>query len=644
MYSLLDAPRKEIRLLHVHPGAWGDDIECHLETVSLDDNPKFHAISYVWGDPRITLPITIDGQPLALTQNLFNGLQRLRPVDKTLIIFADAACIDQSNLNERSQQVQLMGEIYASAEEVFIWLGYGRELQAPVAQPKIIHWIGDDMDMEVTDSYFKRDHSLVRENGEGKETEDVLGLFVYLGFRAMDRHLYEIPFFDVEEDILYTKQNWSAVIRAAETLLSNPWWTRIWVVQETVLARHATVVYRNITIPWTVITDAVRISDRHDLYCCQKLFSSLPYNDKEITAQLGSAMFNGAGLLKIIRQRGDKLSLGRIMRQTHLRDAADIRDKVFGVLGLVEDWQGASPILPDYNLSPKEVYMQATLHEIESTDTLEVFIGTTISGIPGVPSWVTEKSAKSWAHNHAARARIGCYSLFSAADCHKANVENQGDILIIDGFKPRHRISQVSPILSNGGMDGDAYVKNIMTCRRMAGLEEETRSPYPERQPGEDDFWRIMVQDCWMRYSFTRDIWGSPGHSENIFQRLGNIDVAFLGKDFWSKLKNEETRDAHTLDERNHIRGFSRACNLFSFCRRFFITEDGHMGLGPPEMLPGDSIAILLGSNVPLCLRSVPDAPRGHYTLVGDTYVHGLMDEEGVPSNWADHVVKIHLH
>ena len=124
MYSPLDATRKEIRLLHVHSGAWNDDVKCHLETVSLNDNPKFNAISYVWGDPNITLPITIDGEPLAITRNLCNALQRLRKTDETLIIYADAACINQSDVNERSQQVQLMGEIYSSAQEVFIWLGH----------------------------------------------------------------------------------------------------------------------------------------------------------------------------------------------------------------------------------------------------------------------------------------------------------------------------------------------------------------------------------------------------------------------------------------------------------------------------------------------------------------------------------------
>ncbi|CAN9398148.1 unnamed protein product [Alternaria alternata] len=389
-----------------------------------------------------------------------------------------------------------MGEIYSSAQEVFIWLGYGRESQAPVARPDIIHWFKDGTDMKVLESYFEKDDL---EHQPDEETEDALGLFVYLGTRAMDIHLSEVPFFDVKERKLIPKHKWPAVVRAGNTLLSNPWWTRIWVVQETVLAREATVVYCNITVPWKVVTDAVELSDRHDKYCCEELKSSLPYSDVEIIDQLLSNMHSGAGMMKEMKNRGRKLSLRQIMRQTHLRDAVDIRDKVFGILGLVDDWRGASPVAPDYNMSPKEVFMQAILHDIETGGSLGFLMGTTISGIPGVPSWVTERS-------------------------------------------------------------------------------------------------------------------------------------------------NKEIRNTRYESDDDHIRGFLRSCDMNSAYRRFFITEDGRMGLGPPEMLPDDSIAILLGSNVPLCLRPVLNASQGHYTLVGDTYVHGLMDGEGVPPNWEDHVVKIHLH
>jgi hypothetical protein len=38
-------------------------------------------------------------------------------------IWVDAICIDQSNLEERKQQVQLMAKIYSKAHRVIVWLG-----------------------------------------------------------------------------------------------------------------------------------------------------------------------------------------------------------------------------------------------------------------------------------------------------------------------------------------------------------------------------------------------------------------------------------------------------------------------------------------------------------------------------------------
>lgn len=38
-------------------------------------------------------------------------------------MWADAVCINQKDLEERSHQVALMGDIYSGAGEIFIWLG-----------------------------------------------------------------------------------------------------------------------------------------------------------------------------------------------------------------------------------------------------------------------------------------------------------------------------------------------------------------------------------------------------------------------------------------------------------------------------------------------------------------------------------------
>jgi hypothetical protein len=86
MYSQLKPSFRQIRLLHVQPGAWNDDIECHLETVSLNDSPHYKALSYVWGDLQNNRSIAVDCESLEIPRSLFAGLQRLRGEKETLTI------------------------------------------------------------------------------------------------------------------------------------------------------------------------------------------------------------------------------------------------------------------------------------------------------------------------------------------------------------------------------------------------------------------------------------------------------------------------------------------------------------------------------------------------------------------------------
>ncbi|CAN9099956.1 unnamed protein product [Alternaria alternata] len=629
--------------------AWNDDVKCHLETVSLNDNPKFYAISYVWGDPNITLPITIDGKPLAITRNLCNGLQRLRKTDETLVIYADAACINQSDVNERSQQVQLMGEIYNSAQEVFIWLGYGRESQAPLQRPNVVHFAGDDSDMEIVDAYFEGAQSMNQENDEDTETGDVLGLFVYLGLRAMDKHLHELPFFTLEGNRLRAKQTWAAVIQAAKTLRLNHWWTRIWVIQETVLARQANVVYCNITIPWTVITDSVDYSHVNHSQCCKVTQSSLPYRQKVIMDSLEIAINNGVGFLKKIRQKGKKLSLVVIMRRTSTFVATDVRDKVFAVLGLVTDWQGNPPTVPDYNLPPKEVFIQATIRDIQGASSMKALIGMSMPRTLGVPSWVLETSPMPQPDTSTAHHRFTQSTMYSAAGDIKAKIVREDDILLIDAFEPSHSVSQVGPLVCDGPRSSwQAVINAVNACQQIVEVEQQTRLLYPEKKRREEVFWRTTTSDrCVLHLSNDTVTWEKKAYG-GILRRFGDVDVAALAAEFLSyiesKVVSSKMESIKCNDYFDRIDALKNSWIQESWHRRFFITQDGHMGMGPPQMLPGDKIAILLGGSVPFCLRTVPDAPKGHYTLVGDTYVHDLMDGEGVPPNWEDHVVKNYLH
>ena len=60
---------------------------------------------------------------------------------------------------------------------------------------------------------------------------------------------------------------------------------------------------------------------------------------------------------------------------------------------------------------------------------------------------------------------------------------------------------------------------------------------------------------------------------------------------------------------------------------RSFITRKGYIGVGPHTLLPNDQICILHGAHTPHVLRPRSGQRRGTF-LIGDAYVHGIMDGE----------------
>lgn len=125
-YSQFEGRRPdEIRLLRIHPAASIDDpVICDLRIVSLSSKPDYAALSYTWGPPLFDHQITCDGRKLMITGSLHWALRRFRATGWQML-WADQICIDQSNLDERSQQVLLMKAIYEKALTVFVYLGEG---------------------------------------------------------------------------------------------------------------------------------------------------------------------------------------------------------------------------------------------------------------------------------------------------------------------------------------------------------------------------------------------------------------------------------------------------------------------------------------------------------------------------------------
>ncbi|KAI6844147.1 hypothetical protein KC340_g2376 [Hortaea werneckii] len=129
IWKPLDKEKREIRILLLQPSEEEDDaLYADLEIVSLDSEPEYKAISYVWGDATDTTVMFVNGgKAIEITKSLAAALRRFRESRAFVALWADAVCINQEDLQERADQVRIMGRIYASAIQVNVWLGRVRD-------------------------------------------------------------------------------------------------------------------------------------------------------------------------------------------------------------------------------------------------------------------------------------------------------------------------------------------------------------------------------------------------------------------------------------------------------------------------------------------------------------------------------------
>ncbi|KAK4223281.1 heterokaryon incompatibility protein-domain-containing protein, partial [Podospora fimiseda] len=128
VYQPLNTEKREIRLLRLHGLRPGDDsvIKCSIQHAVLYVNPpEYSAISYMWGDPGETKTLEISGTEVAIPKNAWEVLEAM--CWRQELIWIDSVCINQNHIKERNHQVALMGDIYSSAERVYVWLGRGTE-------------------------------------------------------------------------------------------------------------------------------------------------------------------------------------------------------------------------------------------------------------------------------------------------------------------------------------------------------------------------------------------------------------------------------------------------------------------------------------------------------------------------------------
>ncbi|KNG49760.1 Heterokaryon incompatibility [Stemphylium lycopersici] len=133
-YGALDPNKKDVRLLEILPAPEYEPIQATMSICDLDENPRYVALSYMWDKDGQKKYIDIQGAKFSVGEGLWNFLLQYRKKQylrqcsernpiKALPLWIDAIVIDQSNTSERNHQVSLMRDIYTGAQSVVVWLG-----------------------------------------------------------------------------------------------------------------------------------------------------------------------------------------------------------------------------------------------------------------------------------------------------------------------------------------------------------------------------------------------------------------------------------------------------------------------------------------------------------------------------------------
>ncbi|KAF5672626.1 heterokaryon incompatibility (het-6OR allele) [Fusarium circinatum] len=101
--------------------------------ISSPTRPEYYALSYTWNPPYMGDPayyedtdvryILLNGSKFAVKPNLYDALFQLHHSYPRMPFWIDALCINQNDLHERKLQVGIMDRIFGGASRVVVWLG-----------------------------------------------------------------------------------------------------------------------------------------------------------------------------------------------------------------------------------------------------------------------------------------------------------------------------------------------------------------------------------------------------------------------------------------------------------------------------------------------------------------------------------------
>jgi quinolinate synthase len=135
-------------------------------------------------------------------------------------------------------------------------------------------------------------------------------------------------------------------------------------------------------------------------------------------------------------------------------------------------------------------------------------------------------------------------------------------------------------------------------------------------------FWRTTMGNR------TRSVNPAPAKLVKKFERFIKIAKDILDGTISPAM---DPRDNASLTDIQAYAPIMEYVNLTFPCwahRRICVTSSGHVGMVPPYARVGDEVVVFPGMQTPLVIRAMPKRILRKYQIIGECYVHGLMNQE----------------
>ncbi|KAJ4298833.1 hypothetical protein N0V90_004075 [Kalmusia sp. IMI 367209] len=637
--NALNKDTKEIRILKLHPGNLDDPVECSIERMNLGIEDSYDALSYCWGDLTSNVEIGMDASdiggpkaPFHVSPSVRDFLRRIRNQEQPLTLWIDQICINQSNKDERAQQVNLMADIYSEASIVHIWLGEGdRGVHQALRIVRDIHNFnsrvclgGEDCKCDGTP------HTLPLAS-----VDDIIEKQNSSSYKAMYEifHEHRRRFFTFEISNYAGGINNEQLSRLMSTVFANPWFGRVWVLQEALRARTARVYSGQEVIPWdelVIVSSWLRSDEfqKQQVHLEPLVMMPLIWNHLR-SEPITDTMQAHAHILGRYRQFP---ILDVFLNGLELK-ATDPRDKLFSLYSFCQDVDvnkyTCSQIRPSYNKSVARVFADFTRWWIREYQSLSIL--STIHGLPG-RSWVqTDDIVRetlvwpTWVigsegNTKTAQTTLDCRFRFSASKNTKPNLgllersrDDNLETLWLQGFA----VSEIQEI-TYLTLDIPYTEKMRPIAKALLAAFERLFDPCNKHL-----FWKSRGTNKPVDIPRVEsDIqWDINGLMDHLSAHWG-----------YAEFRTDPIVAVHPVSLQNvdqtAIR--QRTYHIPKCLDPFLlVAKNGMYGLCPWTAQTGDVITILEGASVPYLLRPIQNVNNSpEFELVGECYVLGAMNGE----------------